>query len=130
MRRWIGVLVVVLILGLGGGLLTTAVQRVRHEAARTQCVHNLKALGLTLESHHDTFRAYPTATISLAELPPEKRLSWLIEVVPQYDQGRLVIDRKKAWDSRGTSCPRSATSTTSSARWRPRAATTRSSSVS
>jgi hypothetical protein len=99
MRKRINILVGVDVAVLLAGLLVVCVPRVQQAATRMSCTNNLKQLGLGLTNYHDTYRAYPAATIPCEGLPPERRLSWLVEMVPFVDQIGLVLDRTKAWDA-------------------------------
>lgn len=86
------------------GLLFPAVQRTREAAARMSCYGNFAQLGVGLHNYASAnFDKLPPATVPHPDLPPEQRLSWLVEVLPYIEQDnvfRLFDPKRGAGDAR------------------------------
>src|SRR5690606_22002991 len=57
--------------------------------------------GLALHNYHDIYSHFPEGTIPNDQLTVDKRLSWLVSVLPFVDQGPLyeAIDRTAGWQA-------------------------------
>jgi prepilin-type N-terminal cleavage/methylation domain-containing protein len=84
-------LVVIAIIGLLVALLLPAVNAARQAALRTQCLNNVKQIGLALHNHHSSLRYLPT--IEFGTRPPRRgnceRWSWRLAVMPFIELGNL-----------------------------------------
>ncbi len=100
--RWRGftlieLLVVIAIIAILIALLVPAVQKVREAAARTQCINNLKQMGLACQGYHDTFKKLPPAQEDLGVGNHRGNTFWYI--LPYIEQAPLYNAAKgDAWN--------------------------------
>ena len=76
-------LVVIAIIGVLVALLLPAVQAAREAARRTQCVNNLKQLGIAMQNYHDSQRELPRGNISCCWG------TWQMSILPYIEQAQL-----------------------------------------
>jgi prepilin-type N-terminal cleavage/methylation domain-containing protein/prepilin-type processing-associated H-X9-DG protein len=81
-------LVVITIVTLLIGLLTSGVQRVREASHRVTCQNNLKQLALAANNHHDTKGQFPTGFHFPTDVGTDGA-SWESELLPEIEQGNL-----------------------------------------
>jgi hypothetical protein len=99
MQRRVNVLVLGLIVLIGVGLLFTALSKMREADRRAQCNNNLRQIGISFQNYRDSKGYFPPATVPNKYLPPEKRLSWIVDTLPYMEATYLKFDRDKAWDA-------------------------------
>ena len=86
-------LVVIAIIGVLVGLLLPAVQSAREAARRTQCINNMRQLGLALHNHHDSFGTLPpgwkTSTTAGSQGNGVVLWGWGAMILPFIEEGSL-----------------------------------------
>jgi prepilin-type N-terminal cleavage/methylation domain-containing protein/prepilin-type processing-associated H-X9-DG protein len=89
----IELLVVIAIIAVLIALLLPAVQQAREAARRSQCINNLKQLGLALHNYHDTHNVFPPGWIGVQSGGPDMEgpsgFAWGVHILPYVDQGPL-----------------------------------------
>lgn len=80
-------LVVIAIIGVLIALLLPAVQAAREAARRTQCVNNMKQIGLGLHTHHDVHRQFPAG--HLYKTSTDGAWGWGSLILPFIEQDNL-----------------------------------------
>jgi prepilin-type N-terminal cleavage/methylation domain-containing protein len=86
-------LVVIAIIGILVALLLPAIQAAREAARRSQCINNLKQIGIAVQNYHDTRRKLPPMRVWDGDR------TWLALILPHMEE-QTVAD---LWKSKGAS---------------------------
>ncbi len=82
-------LVVIAIIGILVALLLPAIQAAREAARRSQCVNNLKQIGIATHLYHDTRKAIPPSRIDC------NHGTWAAELWPYLEEGSVAAQYDK-----------------------------------
>jgi prepilin-type processing-associated H-X9-DG protein len=101
MRARITAILLVLFFLVCGGLLTSTILQIREASQRLQCLNNLKQIGLSSLNFHSAYRRFPSAAVPNTALLPEKRLSWLVAVLPMLESTDQFVhlQTRLSWDA-------------------------------
>jgi len=81
-------LVVIAIIGILVALLLPAIQAAREAARRSECVNNLKQIGIAMHNYHDTNKALPAGFISVGGAN-DPHFGWAVFILPYMDHSSL-----------------------------------------
>jgi prepilin-type N-terminal cleavage/methylation domain-containing protein/prepilin-type processing-associated H-X9-DG protein len=89
-------LAVLAIIGTLIGLLLPAVQQARESGRNTQCINNLKQMGVALSNYEQAKKRFPPGDEQIAD----RRHAWSSFILPFLDQSAVSgrIDYNKPWD--------------------------------
>ena len=84
--------------GILAALLLPAVNMPREAARRSQCVNNLKQIGIAMHNYHDTYKCFPAAVLTDEDGQPMR--SWRVAILPYVEQTPLYdqYDFSEPWD--------------------------------
>jgi len=90
-------LLVLVVLGLG----VPALVRWRTFAERTRCEDHLRVVAVRTSEYAQREKAFPPATVFVKDRPPEKRLSWVVPLLPGlgHPDEAKAIARSEPWDA-------------------------------
>jgi prepilin-type processing-associated H-X9-DG protein len=91
-------LVTIAIVAILMALLLPAVQSVRGTAARVSCQSKMRQVALALHHHHDTNFAFPPAFKSRRSSDRDRRVSWIVRILPELGEQPLVESIRREFD--------------------------------
>ncbi len=86
----IELLVVIAIIGILVALLLPAIQAAREAARRTQCVNNMKQIGVALHNYHDTYKTLPLGSYNLRVVWPSSGSNWRALILRFMEQSAVA----------------------------------------
>jgi prepilin-type processing-associated H-X9-DG protein len=101
MNRIVSILVVALLVLVVLGLGIPALMRWRSLAERTRCQDHLRLIAARISEYAQHEKTYPPGTVAVKNRPPEKRLSWVVHLLPGlgHPNESKRIDLSQPWDA-------------------------------
>ncbi len=100
-------LVVIAIIGILVGMLLPAVQQVRESARRTECINNMRQIGLACQNFVSSRRHFPTTggsaddfwANSFGNINGYEAAGWMYQILPYIEQDNIHNQRRTlGWD--------------------------------
>jgi prepilin-type processing-associated H-X9-DG protein len=82
------------------GLLVVVLVDWHVRAQRVECLNNLRQIGSAAQAYHNDHQSFPPGTLSNADLPPERRLSWFVALPPYLQEKGPAIDKLRELDGK------------------------------
>jgi prepilin-type processing-associated H-X9-DG protein len=84
-----------------GGMAGSALLQFHEKARRLGCQNNLKQIGLSTWNYAMSYRHFPQAAVPNPSLPPERRLSWQVAILPFVEATDQFVHLAKqdGWDA-------------------------------
>ena len=98
----IELLVVIAIIAVLIALLLPAVQQAREAARRSQCINNMKQIGLAIHNYHDGQKMFPVPGAQMGMVSNDRNLGILVKILPFLDNTSLYNGINQ---SGATGCP-------------------------
>ncbi len=91
-------LVVIAIIGVLVALLVPAIQAAREAARRTQCINNLKQIGIAMQNYHNTYGTFPKGWL-LRRDPSDFFANVNTTILPFFEEESLhnLYDQSEPW---------------------------------
>jgi hypothetical protein len=90
------------------GIAAIWILRAEENSRYVECINHLRQIGVALNKYADQNGSFPPAAVPSKDLPPERRISWMADVLPllgegtpssaKYQELAAELVRDRAWD--------------------------------